>query len=335
MWHVGIDLHLRTLVVAAVNDAGEVKPAVTLQTSDTEEIVDLFQDLRPFRAVIEATSTYRWLYDLLSPLGQVVLAHPLRLRAMTVRRSKSDRLDSNLLAQLLRLDQVPLSYVPPEKYQMLRDLVRYQAQLGRQVAQVKTQLKLIIARRNIRPPYKSPFGPKSLYWFSRQDLGEVGNQMRDHLMDRLANAEQQQKEVEAKMTALRPEFPQVEALLELYGVGLFTALMVVAEFGEVERFGSAKQAAAYTGLTTRVYQSGETRRTGHISKQGSPWLRWVLVEAAMKLVKKDEKLANFYQRIRRRSSSKIARVAAARKLAEICWYRLRRWERTHQADVAA
>lgn len=335
MWHVGIDLHLRTLVVAAVNDAGEVKPAVTLQTSDTDEIVDLFQDLRPFRAVIEATSTYRWLYDLLSPLGQVVLAHPLRLRAMTVRRSKSDRLDSNLLAQLLRLDQVPLAYVPPERYQMLRDLVRYRAQLGRQVAQVKTQLKLILGRRNIRPPYKSPFGPKGLYWFSRQDLGEVGNQMRDHLMERLANAEQQQKEVEAKMTALRPEFPQVEALLELYGVGLFTALMVVAEFGEVERFGSAKQAAAYTGLTTRVFQSGETRRTGHISKQGSPWLRWVLVEAAMKLVKKDEKLANFYQRIRKRSSSKIARVAAARKLAEICWYRLRRWERTKRNATAA
>jgi len=198
----------------------------------------------------------------------------------------------------------------------------------------KTQIKQILARRNIRPPYKCPFGPKGLYWFSRQDLGDVGNQMRDHLVERLTHTEQQQREVEATMSSLRPAFPQVEALLDLYGVGLFTALMVVAEFGEVERFGSAKQAAAYTGLTTRVYQSGETRRTGRISKQGSPWLRWILVEAAMKLVKKDEKLANFYQRIRKRSSSKIARVAAARKLAEICWYRLRHWERTQRALVS-
>lgn len=335
MWHVGIDLHRRTLVVAAVNDAGEVRPAVTLETAEPDAIADLFEDIRPFRAVIEATGTYRWLHDLLAPKGTVLLAHPLRLRAMTVRRSKSDRLDAQLLAQLLRLNQIPLAYVPPESYQMLRDLLRYRAHLGRQIAQAKTQLKQIMARHNVRAPYKFPFGPKGLYWLSRQDFGEVGNQMRDHLLERLSWTEQQVQSVEAKMQSLRPRFPQIEALLDLHGVGLFTALMVVAEFGEVERFGMAKQAAAYTGLTTRVYQSGDTRRTGHISKQGSPWLRWVLVEAAMKLVAKDVKLANFYQRIRKRSSSKIARVAAARKLAEICWKRLRRWHRMHPTSAAA
>lgn len=335
MWHVGIDLHRRSLTIAAVHDSGEVRPPVRLETTETEVIRDLFADLMPFRAVIEATGTYRWLYDLLAPMGTVLLAHPLRLRAMLVRRSKSDRLDAELLAQLLRMGQIPLAYVPPAEYQMLRDLVRYRAQLGRQVAQVKTQLKQLIARQNVQAPYKYPFGPRGIYWFSRQDLGPVGNRMRDHLLERLEMASEQTKAVDAQMRQLRPQFPQVEALLELPGVGLFTAMMVVAEFGEVERFGAAKQAAAYTGLTTRVYASGDTRRTGHISKQGSPWLRWALVEAAMKLVRKDVKLANFYQRIRKRSGTKIARVAAARKLAEICWKRLRRWHRLNETVTAA
>jgi transposase len=335
MWHVGIDLHLRTLVVAAVHDSGELRPAVRLDCSDTRAIHDVFADLMPFRTVIEATGTYRWLYRQLSPMGTVLLAHPLRLRAMMVRRSKSDRLDAQLLAQLLRLDQIPLAYIPPERYQLLRELVRYRAQLGRDVAQAKTRLRQLMARDNIQAPYSYPFGPRGLYWLSRQDFGPVGNQRRDHLVDRLLWTSKQAEAVDEKLEEVRLQFPQVEALLDLHGVGLFTALMIVAEYGEVERFRNAKQVAAYTGLTTRVYQSGETCRTGHISKQGSNWLRWALVEAAMKLVAKDTKLANFYQRIRKRSSSKIARVAAARKLSEICWKRLRRWEREHGVPAAA
>ena len=84
---------------------------------------------------------------------------------------------------------------------------------------------------------------------------------------------------------------------------------------------------AYAGLTARVSQSGQQCRHGHITHQGSPWLRWILVEAAMKLVRRDRQLGNLYQRIRKRSGAKIARVAAARKLAGICWVRLMAWRR--------
>jgi transposase len=111
-------------------------------------------------------------------------------------------------------------------------------------------------------------------------------------------------------------------------------MVVIGEFGDVMRFRRAKQVAAYAGLTARVNQSGEHCYHGHISKQGSPWLRWVLIEAAMKLIHQDVALANFYLRIRKRSSAKIARVAAARKLAEICWKRLIAWERQHNPEAA-
>jgi transposase len=111
-------------------------------------------------------------------------------------------------------------------------------------------------------------------------------------------------------------------------------LVIVAELGEVERFRSAKQVGAYTGLTSRVHQSGGHCYRGSITRQGSPWLRWVLVEAAMKTVRRDAALQNFYTRVRKRSGAKIARVAAARKLAEICWKRVRRWQREHACQAA-
>ena len=119
MWHIGIDLHRRMLVMAAVKEDGEVIDPVRIDCQDTAAILNAVQDLKPFRAVIEATGTYRWLYDLLSRRGTVLLAHPLRLRAMIQRRTKTDKLDAQLLANLLRVDQIPLAYVPPKNYQEL------------------------------------------------------------------------------------------------------------------------------------------------------------------------------------------------------------------------
>jgi transposase len=329
MWHLGIDLHRHTVVVAAINDAGEVRPVVRFDCSHVNEIKSYFEQFQPFRCVIEATSTYRWLYKLLSQIGTVLLAHPFRLRAMVQRRSKTDRLDAVLLAQLLRIDQIPLAYVPSERYQMLRETTRQRCRLTSAQTQVKTSLRWLLARHNLNAPYKCPFGPRGLYWFRRMDFGPVDNPIRDELLERLGHFDKELATMDARLEALRPQYPEVEVLTELYGVGLFSAMLIVSEFGDVSRFRTAKQAGAYTGLTPKVDQSGSHCYVGHISKQGSPWLRWILLEAAMKIVRKDIGLANFYTRIRKRASAKIARVATARKLSEICWKRLRRWNREH------
>jgi transposase len=167
MWHVGIDLHRKNLVVAAIDDGGEVIDPVRIDCQDTEAILRVVRSLGAFRAVIEATGTYRWLYDLLSPHGTILLAHPLRLRAMVQRRAKTDKLDAVLLAQLLRIDQIPLAYVPPQKYQELRDLTRHRTRLARGQAEAKIKLRGLLAQRNCVAPYKQPFGPRGPAWFRR------------------------------------------------------------------------------------------------------------------------------------------------------------------------
>jgi transposase len=257
MWHIGIDLHRKTLVIAAVHDSGEVRPPAAFECSDTDGVLGYMQKLCPFRAVVEATGTYRWIYRLLRPLGTVLLAHPLMLRAMVQRRCKTDRLDAQLLANLLRINQIPLAYIPSDEYQMLRDITRHRARMGRGLAMVKTSLRAILARHNVQAHYKFPFGPRGLYWFSKQDFGLVDNVVRDELLDRFQHFSKQIEAINAHLAALRPKYPQVEVLLELYGIGLFSALLIVGEFGDVERFRIAKQAGAYTGLTPRVNQSGE------------------------------------------------------------------------------
>jgi transposase len=327
MWYLGIDLHRLTVVIAGVNDAGEAMNAFTIRCEDTDAIRQAVEKLAPFRAVIEATGTYRWLYDLLRPYGTIVLAHPLRLRAMIQRRSKTDKLDAQLLANLLRINQIPLAYIPPEPYQQLRDLIRTRVRLVREQAAAKIKLRALLARQNRQAPYRVPFGTRGLAWFGKQDFGPVENLVRDELLLRLEHFRKQLAILEEKLASLRESFPQVEALMEMHGIGLFSALLIVGELGEVERFQTAKQVGAYAGLTARVNQSGGHCYRGSITRQGSPWLRWILVEAAMKVVQEDVALKNFYTRVRKRSSAKIARVATARKLSEICWKRLLRWQR--------
>ena len=112
MWHVGVDLHRKTVVIAAVHDSGEVRPPVRLQNSEVERIKETFRAFAPFRAVVEATGTYRWFHKLVAPMGTILLAHPGKLRIMVQRRSKTDTLDSQLLANLLRINQIPLAYIP-------------------------------------------------------------------------------------------------------------------------------------------------------------------------------------------------------------------------------
>ena len=158
MWHVGIDLHREFVMIAAVKDNGKVTNPVRICCQETEAILDALRTLVPFRAVIEASGTYRWLFDLLRPHGTVLLAHPLRLRAMIQRRSKTDKLDAQLLANLLRINQIPLAYVPPEPYQQLRELTRCRARLGQQQAKAKIQLRALLARQNRQAPYRVPFG---------------------------------------------------------------------------------------------------------------------------------------------------------------------------------
>jgi len=107
--------------------------------------------------------------------------------------------------------------------------------------------------------------------------------------------------------------PAVKILTQLPGVGPFTALVILAEVGDISRFGSARKLAAWAGLTPTVRGSVRTVRHGHISKQGSAWLRWILCEAAQ-TAKRHPGFATTYQAIARRRGKKIATTAIARRL---------------------
>ena len=331
MHYVGIDLHKRFLVTASEDEFGNAQAPISLNCRDVPAIHSHFLSMRPFTCVIEASSSYRWLYNLLSPLGEVKLAHPLRLKAMVSGRAKTDKLDAALLAKLLRADLIPMAYIPPTSYCELREIARSRARLSRKMTEARNEIHAMLMRNNLYPPYKSTFCKSGMRWLRQVHLGNGTDLVKEELLDRIQHFQSQLKYWDEELGKLHEAFPQVDALIDIHGIGLYSALLIVGEIGEPWRFRSAKQVGTYAGLTARVNQSGDRCRHGGISRQGSPWLRWVLVQIAMRVVRKDQRLRNFYTRVRKRSSSKKARVGVARKLAGICWVRLMRWHRSAAA----
>lgn len=335
MLFVGIDLHKRFLVVATEGFNGLLRRPKRFECRNKAAILDFFRECQPFKAVIEASCSYRWLYDLLTPLGEVVLAHPLRLRAIVSGRAKTDKLDAAMLARLLRADLIPTSYVPPPAYQQLRDLTRARARLSRRRTEAKNELHAMLARANLQSPYVNTFCKSGRHWLAKLDFASPNNIVRDEVLRRLAHYDRELVELDGTIRSMATVFPEVEALTDLRGMGLFSALLIVAEIGEPWRFPNRRTVGAYAGLTSRVNQSGGSQYYGHITRQGSPWIRWILVQVAMKVITEDPQLKNFYTRIRKRSSAMIARVATARKLAGICWLRLMRWHEARGTQAEA
>jgi len=199
------------------------------------------------------------------------------------------------------------------------------------MVEAKNELHTLLRKKNVHVPYVNIFCKSGKRYIEELDLDGPDNVLRDELVRRMAHFEQEIARLDERLVEVAVEFPEVEALTGLHGLGLYSALLIVGEIGEPWRFRDGRKVRAFAGLTARVNQSGDHCYHGHITRQGSPWLRWILVQVAMKVVRDDRELNNFYMRVRKRSSAKIARVAVARKLAAICWVRLIKWHREQAA----
>jgi transposase len=320
MVHVGVDLHKSFSQVAVLEDSGEVRQYRL--SHDGAEVEDFFGDLPRAKVAIEATGTWWWLVDLLEELGhEPVLSHPKQTKAIASARLKNDRVDAERLASLCRGDLLPAVWIPPREVREARELLRHRLGLVWQRTKVKNRLTALLTRRNLRPA-------KSRTWFSQRgeaelrqlDLSPTAERIRDDTLTLLHALDDQIHEVEQQLSERWAEDPRIQRLQTIPGIGLLTAIGLVVELGDIDRFPSAKHLASYVGLTPRVRSSGGRVRTGHISKEGNRLLRWMFVGAATQALRYRGPLQTWYRRTCRRKGKKIARVGLARKLTEIVYH---------------
>ena len=160
--YIGIDLHKSKSFITRLNRQGRVMEQVELPHASGALEQYLTRLPRESRIVVEATGNWMWLYELIeAQCPDVVLAHPLRTKAIASARIKTDKIDATTLAQLLRADLVPAAYIPPRAVRDTREILRYRASLVRLRTQVKNKIHAIISKTGIQPPTKTALGVKS------------------------------------------------------------------------------------------------------------------------------------------------------------------------------
>ncbi|KXG75830.1 hypothetical protein AN618_17400 [Fervidicola ferrireducens] len=279
------------------------------------------------RIVMEATSNAFWIHDILSGYpGQVVIANPLKTRAIAEARVKTDALDAQILAQLLAADFIPESWIPSKDEYQLRVLLHHRIRLGKIRTMLKNKIHAALIRNGIQSPRSDLFGKSGRKFLESISLPETEQIIVCSSLKLLDAVQKEMAALEADLFARAKENSNVKLLMGIPGISVLSALTILAEIGPIFRFSSPKKLACYAGLVPSVHQSGKTRYTGNITKEGRSTLRWILVQCAQRAIQSKGKLQSFYFRLKEKKGHKIAIVATARKMLHIIWAVLTRRE---------
>ena len=212
--------------------------------------------------------------------------------------------------------------MPPKQIVELRETLRYRVSLGRLRAKVKNKVHNILAREGKKSEFKAPFGPRAQLWISHLELQPHNRRELNYHLSLIDNLNNEIVLLGKEVEKYRLIYPEVDLLTSIPGIGIYSGLLILAEIGDISRFPTPQKLAAYSGLISSTYQSGEGCYQGRITKQGSKWLRWILVECTQTSIKKRHRLQRFYLRIKHKRGTQKAMVATARKMLTIIWHLL-------------
>jgi transposase len=239
---------------------------------------------------------------------------------------KTDKVDAQILAQLLAADYLPAVWLPDAATNALRRQVIRRAGLVRARTRCKNQVHAILHRNLVpRCPASDLFGIKGRRWLAEQVLPADEQAAVAGLLRPLDFTGEELRLLDADLgrAALAEDDrgQAVRRLMSIPGIDATVALSIVAAVGDFTRFRSPQKLVAYFGLHPRVRQSGGHPAVhGPITKAGRAHTRGMLVEAAWAASKTPGPLRAFYQRVRARRGMQIAVVATARKLVVLCWH---------------
>jgi transposase len=319
--YVGIDVHRKRSQVAVVSEDGTVELNKNV-VNGSEPMLRLIGDLPSGTPVaFEAAFGWGWLVELLEDYGfDPHLVHPLRCKAIASARLKNDKVDAAILAQLLRADLLPEAWIAPPKVCQLRALLRHRASLVRVGTGQRNRIHAVAADHGYDRSASYWTGP-GRGWLAELDLPPASREIVTDCLAVIDGLAPVLDRIDGELHQHARGDPRVKVLRTLPGVGEFTALVMLAEIGDITRFGSARKLASWAGLTPTVRGSDLKVRHGNISKQGSAWLRWVMNQAAQ-TAKRSPEFAATYSSIAKRRGKKIATIAVARKLLTRAWHLL-------------
>jgi transposase len=320
--YVGCDVHKRTAVFTVLLENGTIAARHTVTV--TRETLAQFAQLHltPIdRLAMEATTNTWAVADLFRPYVQdIVISNPLRTRAIAEAKIKTDKVDSRVLAELLRADYLPSVWQPGPDTQRLRRLTHRRAALVSDRTRLKNRLHSILHHCLIPLPRFDLFCQHGRAWLKELPLPEPEAEARDSDLRLLELTEQEIHQLEDKLVREAWQDEKVRLLMSIPGIDYTVAQTCLSAIGDVSRFANPKKLASYLGLNPSTRQSATHCVHGPITKQGNAHARWLLVQAAQHLGLYRGPLGQTMRNIIKRKNRKVAVVACARKLAVLVWH---------------
>lgn len=316
----GLDVHRSQVTFDYADEStGEVVTGRIPGTRvDLREWLGRFEGRSEVRFAFEGCTGWRYVTEELAAVGiEPHMAEPADTATLRgkKKRAKTDRADARHLRVLLAEGRLPESWIPPAHVIEVRTLGRlYERMLSDRrhwIQRVRAQLF-----QQGTPPVTGGLITEG----GRRQLAEVslspaGRRLVDESMGVIDELSGRLDRLRSDLQRIGRAQPGARAMQQLWGVGWLLGPIIWAEMGDTRRFASSKQAVRYTGLDVTVSESDTTRLPGKLSRQGSPTLRWALVEAAQHASKRSSPDHGYYQAARQRVGASRAALSVARKHA--------------------
>jgi transposase len=316
---IGLDIHKKTVTFCEKRADGKTVAAGSFSARREEVRRWVAQRQTPWIGGMEATLFTGYLYDLLNPHAvELQVGHPLKLKAISCAKHKSDALDAETLANLLRADLFPACHMASLVVRELRRVLRYRNFLVRQAVAMKNKTTGLLLE--VGAEYDSNRIHRQGYFYALLDnLKETPHSVRELLRTTRCGLELFQSAQQQLVRALKGHEwlrERVRRLMTIDGVGEITALTWALEIDDPERFSNLKKVQSYCGLCSGRNESGGKTKRAPLSKQRNPHLQTILIEAAKLAPRHNAQLARVHATVLEAGSNRNrATCAVARKLA--------------------
>lgn len=325
MKYIGVDIHKEFCVATEMDKEGNIVRQNKIDTSK-ESLRKYFSSIDKGKVAIESTGVWEWIYETINGMGfDVKLVNPVKARAIAEAKIKTDKIDSTILAHLLRSNLIPEVYVGNKEMRELKRVVNERLFLKKQIIQIKNRIYSELLRKGIK--YEGNIFTKN----GRKYLRDLGIKSINREINILESVEKELRLVNNELMKYYENNEDAKLLTTIPGVGYYTALALVSIIGEIGRFADSEKLSSYFGLVPSTKQSANKVYHGHITKKGSSEIRRLLIQCAWTHVNycKDSFLTKFYQRISKKKGKQKAIVATARKMTRVIYWMLKNKEPFH------
>lgn len=312
--YVGFDTHKEDIYGTALNSKGDVICSYKFPNGK-EAIKEFLKEFPQWNTQIalEACGIWRGCYFILKELGyKTKLANPLKCHQIA-KDKKTDKVDSKILADLLRVNYLPEVYISSDEIMQLRDLTRHKCNLTRMRVRIQNKIKGYMLREGITYE-KKIWNEKGAAWMRGLNHSKLND-----FIELYEKIREQEKVVQKEIGNFARMKEETVLLMTIPGIGELGASLIFAEIGSLDRFPTVKHLHAYAGVAPGIYQSASKSRDVK-RKEVDKWLKWILMECTGRAVMMQNPFQKYYFKIRNRKGWKTARRATARKMLTVAWH---------------